>query len=394
METQTIMNHVTPPDWDPRSDAVQRDQVAAYDRMRETCPVAYSDFLGWSLFRHADVTRVLHDPKTFSNAVSRHVSVPNGMDPPQHSIYRQLIDPYFSAQRMAAFEPTCRSIVADLFDGLRGRDTIEWISSFGDPFAVQVQCAFLTWPASMHGMLRSWMQANQAAIFAQDRQRLAHLAGEFTEAVRDLVHHQCEADTDACDNRPVAVELMRERVQDRPLHERELVSILRNWTAGEVGTISAAVGILAHYLAAHPDLQQQLRDEPAHLPYAIEEILRIEGPLVSNRRVTTEPVEFHGRRIEAGATLTIIWIAANRDVRVFDEPTEFRFDRDPSHNLLYGAGIHVCPGAPLVRLELRVVLEQLLVRTVRIEPIPNQPPTHATYPAGGYSAVPLKITWR
>ena len=86
------MNDMLQPDWDPKSDVVLRDQLAAYDEMRERCPVAYSDFLGWSLFRHEDVVRVLNDHETFSNAVSRHLSVPDGMDPPEHTEYRRIVD--------------------------------------------------------------------------------------------------------------------------------------------------------------------------------------------------------------------------------------------------------------------------------------------------------------
>ena len=102
------------PDWDPTAPEVLRDQRAAYDAMRRRCPVAYSEFLGWSLFRHEDVLRVLLDHETFSNAVSRHLSVPNGMDPPEHTAYRRLIEPFFSAEPVAAFEPVCREIAANL----------------------------------------------------------------------------------------------------------------------------------------------------------------------------------------------------------------------------------------------------------------------------------------
>lgn len=137
---------------------------------------------------------------------------------------------------------------------------------------------------------------------------------------------------------------MRQQAWGRPLHRGEIVSILRNWTAGEVGTISAAVGILAHYVAVHPALQQDLRDDPTLLPAAIDEILRLHGPLVANRRVTTRPVEIRGRKIAAGERISLNWIAANRDGRVFADPEIFRLDRDPTANLLYGAGIHVCPG--------------------------------------------------
>ena len=76
------------PDWDPASPEVQRDQRSSYDEMRRRCPVAHSEFMRWSLFRHQDVTRVLHDHKTFSNAVSQHLSVPDGMDPSEHTACR------------------------------------------------------------------------------------------------------------------------------------------------------------------------------------------------------------------------------------------------------------------------------------------------------------------
>src|SRR5690606_1907000 len=107
-------------------------------------------------------------------------------------------------------------------------------------------------------------------------------------------------------------------------------------------------------LAADGNLQARLRVEPPLLPAAIDEILRISGPLVLNRRVATRDVEIGGRQIKAGERVSLLWIAANRDEQVFDEPGEVRLDRDPRPNLLYGAGIHVCPGAPLARLELRV----------------------------------------
>src|SRR5690625_4436381 len=89
--------------WDPRSDAVQQDQIAAYDAMRARCPVARSRYGYTSVFRHADTVRILHDHDTFSSAVSRFPSVPNGMDPPEHTVYRQLIEPYFTQEAVDRF---------------------------------------------------------------------------------------------------------------------------------------------------------------------------------------------------------------------------------------------------------------------------------------------------
>jgi cytochrome P450 len=167
---------------------------------------------------------------------------------------------------------------------------------------------------------------------------------------------------------------------------------LRNWTVGELGTIAACVGILGHYLAANPQIEQQLRGNPELLPAAINEILRIHAPLASNRRLTTRPVEIGGRWIATGERITLIWASANRDEGVFGDPDEFRLDHDPTHNLLYGRGIHVCPGAQLAQLELRVVMEELLKSTRRINTAPGRQPTIAIYPASGFSALPLLLS--
>lgn len=383
------MNDKSKPDWDPRSEDVLRDQRAAYDQMRERCPVAYSEFMQWSLFRHEDVTRVLHDHETFSNAVSQHLSVPNGMDPPEHTPYRRIIEPYFAPQRMDAFEPACREIAAELVQGALASGEVELMADFALPFAVQVQCAFLGWLPTLHEPLVRWTQKNYAATLAQDRQALSELAREFEGFIDDMIETRLQAGARPEDD--VTAALMHEKVWGRPLSNEEIASILRNWTAGEIGTLSAAVGILAHYIAEHPELQGQLRAQPSLLPAAIDEILRIHGPLAANRRVTTRPVEIGGRKIDAGERISLIWIAANRDGRVFEDPDSFCLDRDPDKNLLYGAGIHVCPGAPLARMELRVAMEELLERTSRIQPVPDKSPTNAVYPASGFAALPLQI---
>lgn len=192
---------------------------------------------------------------------------------------------------------------------------------------------------------------------------------------------------------PRLASLASQQVEGRPLSDKEIVSVLRNWTVGEISTISAAVGVVSQYLAEHTDLQQQVRTQRALLPDAIEEILRLYGPLLANRRVTTRAVGIGGRTIGAGERISLNWVAANRDGRVFTDPESFRLDRDASANLLWGAGIHVCPGAPLARMELRVAVQALLDGTTGIDPIAQRPPTSAVYPASGFATLPLHIAF-
>lgn len=382
METKSV-------DWDPRSEAVLKDQMATYDDMRRRCPLATSRYGYTSLFRHADIMHVLTDHETYSNAVSRFPSVPNGMDPPEHTAYRRLIEPYFEPLQMEAFAPVCREVAVRLVQALPEQAGVELMADFAQIFALQIQCAWLGWPVELHEPLRLWTLKNQAATLARDEAAMSAVALEFDGYIKDLLTARRNAGSAAPDD--VTTRLLRDQALGRPLTDDEIVSILRNWTVGELGTIAASIGIVVHYLAGHAALQQQLREQPPLLPAAIDEILRIHAPLVMNRRVTTRQVSLGERTLAAGTRLALIWASANRDEAVFGDPEEFRLDREPQLNLLYGAGIHVCPGAPLARLELRVVMEELLGHTRRIALLADQQPVKAFFPASGFSSLPLHI---
>src|SRR5690606_3271727 len=196
-----------PTDWDPHADVAVEDYLTVYDDMRRRCPVARSEPPQWSLFRHRDLLQVLNDHETFSNVVSSHLSVPNGMDPPEHTPYRKLIEPFFAPERMVAFEPVCRQIAADLVAALDRDGDSRLIGTFAQPYAVQVQCAYLGWPASMHEPLRQWSIQNRAAIAARDREELARLADEFTHFITEQLQARRDAGEQAPDD--VTTRLLR-----------------------------------------------------------------------------------------------------------------------------------------------------------------------------------------
>ena len=374
-----------PVDWYPRRPEVQRDQISAYDRMRKEWPVAHSDYLGWSVFRHADVLQVLGDHVTFSNQVSRHPSVPNGMDPPEHTHYRALIEPYFAPERIAAFESVFRQIAHDLVTELAHDLSGDCIRLVAEPYAVRIQCAFLGWPQSLHAPLLQWISRNRAATLARDAEEMAGVALEFDRHIRAQLELRERAGTAISDDLTSC--LLRQNVDGRTLDHSRIVSILRNWTVGELGTIAACVGIILHFLAGRPDVQTLLRRDRTLLPQAIEEILRLHGPLISNRRVATRAVSLGGRTLQAGDRITVMWASANRDEAVFDEAEQFQLGRDQGQNLLYGAGIHVCPGAGLARMQLYVMLDELLDGLGPFTLLCGAEPARAIYPASGFSSL-------
>jgi len=182
---------------------------------------------------------------------------------------------------------------------------------------------------------------------------------------------------------------VKPHVNNRGLGDENITTILRNWVAGH-GTTADALSIVLRHVAEDTDLQKHLRLDPALVPAAIEEILRIDGPLVANSRTTTREVELQGRKIPKDAKLSLMWIAANRDSSEFKDACAFKLERDTSASLVWGKGIHLCLGAPLARLEIRVMLEELLAATTQIE-LTNMEPIRKFYPGNGYAALHLRL---
>lgn len=376
-------------DWEPQSQDVQRDQRKAYDEMREHCPVAHSDFFQWSLFRHADVKQVLLDHHTYSSKVSAHVSVPNSMDPPEHAVYRKIIEPYFSPEKVSEFEPICETVSKKIISCLLAQEAPEIMSDLANPYASQIQCSFLGWSKEWQTPLLDWVRRNNQAVLEADRPRLKQLAAEFETIVigqLDIRRHGPQAS-----EQDITHALLHEKVNGHSLTDKEICSILRNWTVGEIGTIASAIGILIHFLATHPEEQSLLRSKPELLRLANDEILRLHNPLVTNRRKTTCPVEIRGRKIPADARLTLHWMAANRDPEVFPDPDTFSLKRDPTENLLYGTGIHVCPGKLLAQTELVILIRELLASSSSIRLADPESCIPAPYPASGYKTIRVHI---
>jgi cytochrome P450 len=357
--------------------------------MRATCPVAHSDYLGWSVFNHAGVMEVVEDAATYSSAVSaQHPAVPNGYDPPEHGHYRTVIDRYFQSVDMLKLEPLFRTIAHELLDVFPRTDEVEFISRFAQTYALRAERVWLDWPDYTEIALRDWATRNHRATLAGDRSEIAEVARDFDDIVQRVIDERRARPGSPSD---ITGRLLRETIGGELLTNDEVVAILRNWTVGELGTMSASVGILVEYLATNPNLQDALRRSPEELPAAIDEILRIHAPLLTNRRVTTTAVELSGRTIPAGERITVMWSSANRDEAVFGNPDEYRPHENAAANLLYGRGIHDCPGAPLARVELQAALAVILSETTSIRPVAGTMPERAEYPASGFTTLPLAI---
>ena len=375
------------PAWEPLSPEVLADQLGTYDRQRTACAMARSP-RGVTLFRHADVVAAAHDSQTFSSAVSSRRAVPNGMDPPEHASWRALVDSFFAPVQIAALEPRVRAIADAVVAALPRGTGVEAVADIGGPFAVRAQTAWLGWQGIEEELL-AWMADNHAATRSGDTARNAAVAAAFDAIIRRQLGRR-RALGSAAPSDPTTA-LLSASLDGQPLSDADIVSILRNWTAGDLASMAAALGVVVRFLSTHPDVQQALRDRPEDLAPAIDEMLRLDDPFLVNRRVTTRAVRIGEHELAAGTRVYLNWTSANRDENVFGDSDAYRPERNAPHNLVYGTGIHACPGRPLATMELVVAVEALLKATALIEPAPDAVPERETYPLGGWRRVPVRL---
>src|SRR5690554_173197 len=369
--------------------AAGRDLRAYTDELRPKHPVVRNTKGEWVLLRHADVLAAAMDHERFSSQVSRYLQVPNGLDGEEHTLYRNIVEKYLTREALEPFIPVFKRVASQLMEELPKGKVLDAVNDIGAVFAVRAQCAWLGWPEELEPKLLAWMQENHAATRSDDHTLMANVAEQFDEIIRSVIQPRRSAANKAPDD--LTTKLCRETVQGRQLTEAELVSILRNWTGGDLGSIALCVGVLIAHIAQHPELAVQMRaasnDE---VEATINEILRLDNPFVSNRRVTTCPVHIGGREIPSGAKVKLNWTSANRDETVFDNN---RFDPqgNAAANLLYGAGKHVCPGRLLATWELRIALQTMLTALQTVELAVDQPPEREVAPVGGYHRVPVVL---
>lgn len=386
-------------DWDPTAPEVAADSRAAYDALRRRCPVARDAKGAWWLSSHEEVRRAALDDASFSSAASRFRNVPNSMDGDEHRRFREVVDPFLAADRVAALVPMLREVADTAVAELPRGVAIDAVHDWGAIVAVRAQSRWLGWPAALEPTLLTWVKDHQKATRHGALASTRAIAERFDAIVRGQVVARQSAVKRGGALADVTAELMTATVEDpaavggrRLLTEAETVSVLRNWTAGDLGSLALALGVIVHYLAARPELQAELRrgvGDARALDRAIDEILRIDDPFVLNRRVTAHELELGGRRLPQGTRVVLNWTAANRDPAVFGDPDAFRPGENAEQNLVYGIGPHACPGRALATHELREALTAMLRATTAIRLAPGDQAVRETPPLGGYARVPV-----
>ena len=393
----TVHSMVTVPEWDPL--ASHSRLFDDYAHLRYQCPVAHSSAFGgyWMLSRYEDVAAAALDPETFASGVpfventttSGLEAIPISLNPPLHTSYRRLLNPFFRASRISAIEPEVRALARDQlapFLEHRGGDLVSAVSY---PFPARVLCRFLGLPDDQWPALKSLSESSDTsrgrreAATEHNRRLVAFIDGVLRE--RREAPRSPQVD--------LLSAVLAAAVADRPLSRQTIILIVKQlFTAGHT-TTSRAIANAVYFLAADPGLQADLREHRDRIPGAIEEVLRLAPPLHQLARTVVSDTTIRDRRPHRGDRVVLNYASANRDGAEFQQPEQLVLNRRPNRHLTFGIGIHACLGAPLARLEIRVMIEELLAATrhVRLsgEPVPEVP--RAGHFTSGFSRLPVEL---
>lgn len=344
--------------------------LRANDPVRWQPPTGLPGF--WVLTKYDDQRAVCRDPATFSSAKGILLrpeelgSDPGGgrtlalTDPPRHRQLRALVDDWFALRSVRAMEAEMRQVTAEVVARAVERGSCEFVSEVAARVPLYVICKMMGVPREdwehLFALTNDAFGAGDPVV-----QRFAHL--DILQYFEDLVAARAKNPAD-----DLVTVLATAEIDGERLTPDELVLDCDNLLVGgtENTRIAAAGGMLAFF--ENPGQWQAVSRDPSLLPTAVEEVLRWTSTATHLMRVATRQAEIRGRSIAAGDRVTMWLPSANRDEDVFDDPDRFDVGRKPNRHLALGTGEHFCLGSTLARAELRLLYDELLRQTARIDP--------------------------
>jgi cytochrome P450 len=383
-------------DFDPLERETFDSANAEYRRLREQCPVAHSEAWGgfWALMKHSDVAAAAADSSIFitskQNVVPKVAFTgrrpPLHLDPPEHTPYRRALAPLLTERRVERLRPTVRQICRDLLAPLVAAGGGDVVSDYSAHMPIAAFAHWMNLPPAAVAELTAVGKRYNIAVQSNDMEATKESSLLLYEMARGLVADRkanpLPADEDATSA------LLAARVDGEPLPEEMIVGTIRQVLVVGIIAPSVMIGSIAVHLGRDRSLQAELRANPALIPAAIEEFLRLYTPYRGFARTATRDVTIRGRSIPEGEPIALVYASANRDEEVFEDAESFRIDRpNMKDSVAFGRGVHSCVGAALARVELQVALEELVAASPGFalagEPLPTR------FPEIGALSVPI-----
>lgn len=350
----------------------------------------------WSVGRFEDIVQVSRNPEMFSSAVG-HIQIYNidddalsarasmiDMDPPEHTRLRRLVNPGFIPRNIRDYAPVVKLRAAALLDSLQSAGGGDWVSGVAKPIPIGIICDMLGVPPEDHGLMiemtdylvagTSGMALDPSAYGNTTPLRLLPFNSPAAHGLREYAR-RLGAARRAGPRDDLVTKLVTLEIDGERLSDDEYTNFFRLLIFAGNETTRTAMSHLALQMSKFPDQFERLRHDRSLIATAVEEIVRYSSPILYFRRTATADVELSGTLIRKGDRIVMWYASGNFDETRFEKAQSFDIARPamPVHAGFGGGGVHTCLGAGLARLELAVLLEEILDRNldIRVEGEPE-----------------------
>jgi len=370
--------------FEPRAGESWRDPFTMYRALRDHDPVhrvASDDGDYWVLSRFGDVFAAVVDAATFSSAAGLTMAYGEMeklgveapivmMDPPDHTKLRKLSIKRFTPQQVRAIEPMVRAFVVERVERLREMGEGDIVAELLKPLPSVVVAHFLGVPQEDRSLFDRWTDSIVAANALGDVLSAGEAVGEMFGYFAALIEKRRADPVD-----DMLSTLVHAKINGEPVSPAQILGMGFTMVTGGNDTTTGLLSGALELLTRYPEQRARLLADPALMPRALEEFLRLTSPVQGLARTTTREAEIDvdgtKQTIPRKKKVMLLYGSANRDERQFDAPDVLDTSRKPTQHLAFGFGTHFCLGASLARLESQIGFEQLLARAPEYKLLPG-----------------------
>ncbi|RUP06280.1 MAG: cytochrome P450 [Mycobacterium sp.] len=356
------------------------DRGVGWRALRDAGPVVFMNG-AYYLTRREDVLAALGDAKLFSAQLALQPPgspvpvLPSAFDPPQHTRYRKILQPFFSPHALAKHQPVMERHAADMIAALADRGGCEAMGDFARLYPFQVFLDLYGLPVRDRDRVIAWKDA--AVVGKPEGQELLSY---FADAIRQ--------------RRTTPGRDMLSQIMADPgdLSDLELLGMSHLLVLSGLDTVAAAIGFSLFELARRPGLRAELREDPEQIRVFIEEIVRLEPAAPLAARVTTDFVHVGGMTLPPGTPVRLCTAAINRDGSDAISTDELVMDGKVHRHWGFGGGPHRCLGSHLARIELTVIIDEWLRQIPDFE-LPQDYTPDIEFPSNSFALKALPLSW-
>ncbi|BBX66461.1 cytochrome P450 [Mycobacterium saskatchewanense] len=373
---------------------VLADPYAAFDRLRDEADILWSPQLGghWIVLGAQLVREAFQNPDAFSNYPTGvppmtefwpRKLIPQELDGDEHTRYRRLLSPFFKPSAVRPMAESVTRRARELIGAVADRDEFEFISAVATPLPSTVFMDLFGLPLDQADVFTMW---TQQLLHSADVTVSARAAHSVVDYLLDLIGQRRAAPQDDLISALVTAE-----VEGRPLSTDELLDTTFLLFIAGLDTVTAQLGVVVNCLARDGEVQRQLRADPAQVPVALEELLRL-YPIVPPARTLIKDYELGGVSMKAGDTVLLATSAASRDPHAYQNPRQLEIGRTGASTAAFGMGPHRCLGSHLARQELTIVLQLMIEMLPEYELARDfEPKWHTAGNVWGIDALRLRL---